>query len=100
MDQPRRPAGFGHALDLDPATASNRNVDVLATGPHADAHVAGGAADAADQEDGFLDFETATPDKLNTELVEMMSKIPVKKGGAMVVYGWTMAEDLVKLGKR
>ncbi len=30
----------------------------------------------------------------------MMSKIPVKKGGAMVVYGWTMAEDLVKLGKR
>ncbi len=27
-------------------------------------------------------------------------QIPVKKGGAMVVYGWTMAEDLVKLGKR
>lgn len=51
-------------------------------------------------QDGYLDFETATPGKLDAELVEMMSKIPVKKGGAMVVYGWTMAEDLVKLGKR
>ena len=51
-------------------------------------------------QDGFLDFETATPDKLDADLVEMMSAIPVDKGGAMVVYGWTMAEDLVKLGKR
>ena len=51
-------------------------------------------------QDGFLDFETANPEKLDAELVEMMSRIPVAKGGAMVVYGWTMAEDLVKLGKR
>jgi hypothetical protein len=51
-------------------------------------------------QDGYLDFETADPEKLDGELVGMMSKIPVKKGGAMVVYGWTMAEDLVKLGKR
>jgi hypothetical protein len=30
----------------------------------------------------------------------MFSAVPVAKGGAMVVYGWTMAEDLLKLGKR
>jgi hypothetical protein len=51
-------------------------------------------------QDGYLDFETATPAKLNKDLVKMMSAVPVSKGGAMVVYGWSMAEDLVKLGKR
>ena len=51
-------------------------------------------------QDGFLDFETATPDRLDADLVSMMSEVPAAKGGAMVVYGWTMAEDLVKLGKR
>ena len=30
----------------------------------------------------------------------MFAEVPADKGGAMVVYGWTMAEDLVKLGKR
>lgn len=51
-------------------------------------------------QDGYLDFESTDPSKLDGDLVEMMSKVPVAKGGAMVVYGWTMAEDLVKLGKR
>ncbi|MFT6292036.1 MAG: hypothetical protein ACJAR2_002646 [Ilumatobacter sp.] len=51
-------------------------------------------------QDGYLDFESSDPSKLDSDLVEMMSKVPVAKGGAMVVYGWTMAEDLVKLGKR
>jgi hypothetical protein len=51
-------------------------------------------------QDGYLDFETASPEKLDPELVEMMSEVPADKGGAMIVYGWTMAEDLVKLGKR
>ncbi len=55
---------------------------------------------SAGAQDGFLDFETADPGRLDTDLVEMMGEIPVAKGGAMVVYGWTMAEDLVKLGKR
>lgn len=49
---------------------------------------------------GYLDFEATEPDKIDPDLVEMMSKVPAAKGGAMVVYGWTMAEDLVKLGKR
>lgn len=55
---------------------------------------------SAGAQDGYIDFESAKPEKLDAELVDMMSKIPVNKGGAMVVYGWTMAEDLVKLGKR
>ena len=50
--------------------------------------------------DGYLDHESSKPDKLDAELVEMFSGVPVAKGGAMVVYGWTMAEDLLKLGKR
>ncbi|MFK8024453.1 MAG: hypothetical protein AB8G26_10880 [Ilumatobacter sp.] len=49
---------------------------------------------------GFLDFESDDTSKLDGDLVEMMSAVPAGKGGAMVVYGWTMAEDLVKLGKR
>jgi len=48
----------------------------------------------------YLDFESTEPDKIDGDLVEMMSKVPAAKGGAMVVYGWTMAEDLQKLGKR
>ncbi|MFK7918332.1 MAG: hypothetical protein AB8G14_09670 [Ilumatobacter sp.] len=55
---------------------------------------------SAGAQSGYIDFESAKPEKLDAELVDMMSKIPVAKGGAMVVYGWTMAEDLVKLGKR
>ena len=51
-------------------------------------------------QDGYLDFESAKPEKLDAEVVQMMDAIPVAKGGAMIVYGWTMAEDLVKLGKR
>lgn len=49
---------------------------------------------------GYLDFESSKPEKLDDDVVEMMKAIPVAKGGSMVVYGWTMAEDLVKLGKR
>jgi hypothetical protein len=30
----------------------------------------------------------------------MMSEVPVADGGVLVAYGWTMAEDLVKLGSR
>ncbi|MFT6811862.1 MAG: hypothetical protein ACJASK_000479, partial [Ilumatobacter sp.] len=45
-------------------------------------------------------FESAKPDSLDSEVVAMFEAVPVAKGGAMIVYGWTMAEDLVKLGKR
>jgi hypothetical protein len=51
-------------------------------------------------QDGFLDYESSKPDRLAPEVVEMFQAVPVGKGGVMVVYGWTMAEDLLKLGKR
>lgn len=50
--------------------------------------------------DGYLDHESSKPDKLDPAVVEMFDAVPVSKGGAMIVYGWTMAEDLLKLGKR
>jgi len=30
----------------------------------------------------------------------MFEPVPAAKGGSMIVHGWTMAEDLVKLGAR
>jgi hypothetical protein len=48
----------------------------------------------------FLDFESAKPDKIDREIVKMFATVDAKAGDAMVVYGWTMAEDLVKLGQR
>jgi hypothetical protein len=49
---------------------------------------------------GFLDFVSSKPDKLDPEVVAMFSPVRAKAGDVMVVYGWTMAEDLVKLGQR
>ncbi|MFN3254620.1 MAG: hypothetical protein ACE37B_02900 [Ilumatobacter sp.] len=55
---------------------------------------------SSEAQSGYLDFESMKPESLDADVVAMMGEIPVGKGGAMVVYGWTMAEDLVKLGKR
>lgn len=49
---------------------------------------------------GFLDFETSKPDKVKPEIAEMFSSVNPAKGGVLIVHGWTMAEDLVKLGAR
>jgi hypothetical protein len=48
----------------------------------------------------FLDFESAKPDKIDREIVKMFATVDAKAGDAMVVYGWTLAVDLVKLGQR
>lgn len=55
---------------------------------------------ATGSSEGFLDHESSKPDKLDADVVAMFSEVPAAKGGVMVVYGWTMAEDLLKLGKR
>ena len=55
---------------------------------------------ASGAQDGYLDHECLKPDKLDAELVALFDTVPVSKGGVMVVYGWTMAEDLLKLGQR
>lgn len=49
---------------------------------------------------GFLDHESLKPEKLDPEVVAMFEPVPAAKGGSIVIYGWTMAEDLLKLGKR
>jgi hypothetical protein len=49
---------------------------------------------------GFLDHESSKPEKLDADVVEMFGVVDARRGDAMVVYGWTMAEDLVKLGQR
>ena len=49
---------------------------------------------------GFLDHESLRPEKTNPEVAAQFSGVNPKKGGALIVHGWTMAEDLVKLGAR
>ena len=49
---------------------------------------------------GFLDHETLKPDKLDPDVAAMFRPVNVSKGGSLIVYGWSMAEDLLKLGSR
>ena len=49
---------------------------------------------------GFLDHESLKPDKTNPDVAAQFATVNAKKGGALIVHGWTMAEDLVKLGAR
>jgi hypothetical protein len=49
---------------------------------------------------GHLDHESSKPEKISEDSIGLFSGVPAAKGGALVVYGWTMAEDLLKLGAR
>jgi hypothetical protein len=49
---------------------------------------------------GFLDHESSKPEKINADVAAQFSAVNVKKGGALIAHGWSMAEDLVKLGSR
>jgi hypothetical protein len=49
---------------------------------------------------GFLDHETLKPEKIKPELSALFATVNPKKGGSLVVHGWVMAEDLLKLGAR
>jgi len=49
---------------------------------------------------GFLDHESLKPEKITHEIAAQFASVNVKKGGVLIVHGWTMAEDLVKLGAR
>ncbi len=55
---------------------------------------------ASNGQSGFLDHVCAKPEKLKADIIEMFSTVNVAKGGCLVVHGWVMAEDLVKLGAR
>jgi hypothetical protein len=47
---------------------------------------------------GFVDHENLKPEKLDAHQVALFESVTIDKGGVLIVYGWTMAEDLVKLG--
>ena len=49
---------------------------------------------------GFLDHESLKPEKISPDVAAQFAAVNMKKGGVLVVHGWTMAEDLVKLGAR
>lgn len=55
---------------------------------------------AKDGQSGFLDFEPADPAAAKRGVADLFKGVDAKRGDAMIVYGWTMAEDLVKLGQR
>jgi hypothetical protein len=49
---------------------------------------------------GFIDHESLKQDKISAEVADLFAGVNVAKGGSLIVHGWTMAEDLVKLGSR
>jgi len=51
-------------------------------------------------QNGFLDHESLKPEKVKPEVAELFATVNPRKGGSLVVHGWVMAEDLVKLGAR
>lgn len=53
----------------------------------------------ANGQSGYIDFETAKPDKVKADVSGQFSAVKPAKGGVLIVHGWTMAESLVKLGK-
>ena len=55
---------------------------------------------AADGQSGFLDFESSKPEKISEKITSLFATVNAKKGGVIIIHGWTMAESLVKLGAR
>lgn len=49
---------------------------------------------------GFLDHVTSKPDKVKADVAALFGTVKAAKGGSLIVHGWVMAEDLVKLGAR
>ncbi|MFM7686901.1 MAG: hypothetical protein ACKPDI_13400, partial [Actinomycetota bacterium] len=49
---------------------------------------------------GFLDHETSKPEKVKADVAALFTGVDRKKAGSLIVHGWVMAEDLLKLGAR
>ncbi len=49
---------------------------------------------------GFLDHESLKPEKIRSDVAVLFENVKAAKGGSLVVHGWVMAEELVKLGAR
>lgn len=54
----------------------------------------------ANGQSGYLDHESLKPEKIDADVRAQFADVNVAKGGALIVHGWTMAEDLLKLGAR
>ncbi len=54
----------------------------------------------AQGQSGFIDHESLKPEKIDPDVSSLFGAVPASKGGSIIIYGWTMAEDLIKLGKR
>ena len=54
----------------------------------------------ANGQSGFLDHESLKPEKTDPDVAKLFDGVDPAKGASLIVYGWTMAEDLVKLGSR
>lgn len=54
----------------------------------------------ANGQSGFVDHLSSKPDKINSAVTDLFAGVSASGGGALVVHGWTMAEELVKLGAR
>jgi hypothetical protein len=48
---------------------------------------------------GHLDHESLKPGKADPAVTAMFKTVPAKKGGTLIVHGWTMTEALAKLGR-
>ena len=55
---------------------------------------------ASDGQSGYLDFESSKPEKISEDITSLFATVNAKKGGVIIIHGWTMAESLVKLGAR
>jgi hypothetical protein len=47
---------------------------------------------------GFIDHESSKPGKIKSDIAEQFAGVNDKKGGVLIVHGWTMTESLLKLG--
>lgn len=55
---------------------------------------------ASGSQDGYIDYESLKPEKVAADVLAMFRDVNPADGGAMITYGWVMAEQLVKLGSR
>ena len=49
---------------------------------------------------GFLDHETLKPEKVKPDITSLFDGVDDAAGGSLIIHGWTMAEDLLKLGSQ
>lgn len=49
---------------------------------------------------GFIDHESSKPDKIPADVAAMFAGVNAARGGSLILHGWVMTENLVKLGAR